>query len=161
MKKFVVNDVEYTLEFGFGAVEVKDLIQKMFLMLSGGYVAKRAKNVQNPTAEEIVDGSGYMLAEFPHVCKTAFYAGLIENHEDITQSEANNLMKEYMKANKLSFIKLYAELTECMEDDGFFELSGLKDMLEKTREDMEEQEEKEKKTAKIPQDHRKKSTGTK
>lgn len=161
MKKFVVNDIEYTLEFSFGAVEVKDLIQKMFLMLSGGYVAKRAKNVQNPTSEEIVDGSGYMLAEFPHVCKTAFYAGLIENHENITQSEANNLMKEYMKANKLSFIKLYAELTECMEEDGFFDLSGLKDMLEKTKEDMEEQEEQEKKTVKIPQDHRKKSTGTK
>lgn len=102
MKKILVNDVEYTLEFGFGAVECKDLIQKMFLMLSGGYVAKKAKNVQNPTPEEIVDGSGYMLAEFPHVCKTAFYAGLIENHEDITPDESNALMKEYMKANGLS-----------------------------------------------------------
>ena len=51
MKKILVNDVEYTLEFGFGAVECKDLIQKMFLMLSGGYVAKKAKNVQNPTPE--------------------------------------------------------------------------------------------------------------
>ena len=41
MKKILVNDVEYTLEFGFGAVECKDLIQKMFLMLSGGYVKKQ------------------------------------------------------------------------------------------------------------------------
>lgn len=154
MKKFVVNDMEYTLEFGFASVEIKDLIQKMFLMLSGGYVAKKAKDVQNPTSEEIVDGSGYMIAEFPHVCKTAFYAGLLENHKDITTDEANALMKEYMKANKISFVKLYSELTDCMEEDGFFELSGLKDMLEQTKENMKE------KVKKMPQDYKKKSTGT-
>lgn len=158
MKKILVNDVEYTLEFGFGAVECKDLIQKMFLMLSGGYVAKKAKNVQKPTPEEIVDGSGYMLAEFPHVCKTAFYAGLIENHEGITPDESNALMKEYMKANGLSFVKLYGELTDCMKEDGFFELSGLTEMMKQTKEEMEKEDSK---VTKMPQDHKKKSTGTK
>jgi hypothetical protein len=43
-----------------------------------------------------------------------------------------------------------------MEDDGFFELSGLMAMLET----MNQTEEK-KKTPKTPQDHKKKSTGTK
>lgn len=158
MKKILVNDVEYTLEFGFGAVECKDLIQKMFLMLSGGYVAKKAKDVSNPTSEEIVDGSGYMIAEFPHVCKTAFYAGLLENHKDITPDESKTLMKEYMKANGLSFVKLYEELTDCMKEDGFFELSGLTEMMTQTKEEMEKEDSK---VTKMPQDHKKKSTGTK
>lgn len=158
MKKILVNDIEYTLEFSFSAVEIKELIQKMFMMLSGGYVAKRAKDVQNPTSEEIVDGSGYMIAEFPHVCKTAFYAGLIENHDGITQDETTSLMKSYMKENKLSFVKLYGELTECMEDDGFFDLSGLKDMLVQAKESMEQTDGK---TIKMPKDHMKKQTGTK
>lgn len=158
MKKILVNDIEYTLEFSFSAVEIKELIQKMFMMLSGGYVAKRAKDVQNPTSEEIVDGSGYMIAEFPHVCKTAFYAGLLENHNGITQDEAITLMKSYMKENKLSFVKLYGELTECMEDDGFFDLSGLKDMLVQAKESMEQKSEN---TVKMPKDHMKKQTGTK
>lgn len=158
MKKILVNDIEYTLEFSFSAVEIKELIQKMFMMLSGGYVAKRAKDVQNPTSEEIVDGSGYMIAEFPHVCKIAFYAGLIENHDGITQDETTSLMKSYMKENKLSFVKLYGELTECMEDDGFFDLSGLKDMLVQAKESMEQTDGK---TIKMPKDHMKKQTGTK
>ena len=60
-----------------------------------------------------------------------------------------------MKENKLSFKKMYEELRQCMEDDGFFELSGLTDMLNSMNETGEE------KIAKIPQDHRKKQTGTK
>ena len=60
-----------------------------------------------------------------------------------------------MKENKLSFKMLYEELRQCMEDDGFFDLSGLREMSESMNEEMEE------KITKIPQDHRKKQTGTK
>lgn len=158
MKKILVNGVEYTLEFNFGAVECKELIQKMFLVISGGYVAKKAKDITKPTSEEVVDGTGLMISEFPHICKTAFYAGLLENHEGITQEEATTLMKEHMKENKLSFIKMYSELESCMEEDGFFDLSGLTEMLTQTKEKTKQQEEK---VTKMPQDHKKKSTGTK
>ena len=95
-----------------------------------------------------------MIAELPHICVTAFYAGLLENNP-VSQEEAKTLMKAYMKENKLSFKMLYEELRQCMEDDGFFDLSGLREMSESMNEEMEE------KITKIPQDHRKKQTGTK
>ena len=60
-----------------------------------------------------------------------------------------------MKENKINFRKLFDDIKACMEDDGFFELSGLMAMLET----MNQTENK--KTPKTPQDHKKKSTGTK
>ena len=62
-----------------------------------------------------------------------------------------------MKENKISFKKVYEEIKEAMEDDGFFDLTGLTDMMK----EMEgTEEEKPKRTPKQPQDH-KKSTSTK
>ena len=115
---------------------------------------KSAKDLSKPTSEDMIDGSGNMIAELPHICVTAFYAGLLENNP-VPQDEAKTLMKAYMKENKLSFKMLYEELRQCMEDDGFFDLSGLREMSESMNEEMEE------KITKIPQDHRKKQTGTK
>ena len=50
-----------------------------------------------------------------------------------------------------------------MEDDGFFDLSGLTEMMEEMNNQMEEsmEESMEEKTPKTPQDHKKKSIGTK
>ena len=154
MKAITVNGNEYKLEFGFEAVEHKELVKKMFDIVSGAIFVKSAKDLSKPTSEDMIDGSGNMIAELPHICVTAFYAGLLENNP-VSQEEAKTLMKAYMKENKLSFVKLYEELRQCMEDDGFFDLSGLREMSESMNEEMEE------KITKIPQDHRKKQTGTK
>jgi hypothetical protein len=64
-------------------------------------------------------------------------------------------MKAYMKENKISYKKLFDDIKECMEDDGFFDLSGLTEMMEEMNNQMEE------KAPKTPQDHKKKSIGTK
>ena len=154
MKAITVNGSEYKLEFGFEAVEHKELVKKMFDIVSGAIFVKSAKDLSKPTSEDMIDGSGNMIAELPHICVTAFYAGLLENNP-VSQEEAKTLMKAYMKENKLSFKMLYEELRQCMEDDGFFDLSGLREMSESMNEEMEE------KITKIPQDHRKKQTGTK
>ena len=154
MKAITVNGNEYKLEFSFEAVEHKELVKKMFDIVSGAIFVKSAKDLSKPTSEDMIDGSGNMIAELPHICVTAFYAGLLENNP-VPQDEAKTLMKAYMKENKLSFVKLYEELKQCMEDDGFFDLSGLREMSESMNEEMEE------KITKIPQDHRKKQTGTK
>ena len=154
MKAITVNGSEYKLEFSFEAVEHKELVKKMFDIVSGAIFVKSAKDLSKPTSEDMIDGSGNMIAELPHICVTAFYAGLLENNP-VPQDEAKTLMKAYMKENKLSFVKLYEELKQCMEDDGFFDLSGLREMSESMNEEMEE------KITKIPQDHRKKQTGTK
>ena len=154
MKAITVNGNEYKLEFSFEAVEHKELVKKMFDIVSGAIFVKSAKDLSKPTSEDMIDGSGNMIAELPHICVTAFYAGLLENNP-VSQDEAKTLMKAYMKENKLSFKMLYEELRQCMEDDGFFDLSGLREMSESMNEEMEE------KITKIPQDHRKKQTGTK
>ena len=154
MKAITANGNEQKLEFGFEAVEHKELVKKMFDIVSGAIFVKSAKDLSKPTSEDMIDGSGNMIAELPHICVTAFYAGLLENNP-VSQEEAKTLMKAYMKENKLSFKMLYEELRQCMEDDGFFDLSGLREMSESMNEEMEE------KITKIPQDHRKKQTGTK
>ena len=47
MKTITVDGKEYKLEFGFDAVEVGDLVQKMFEVKSGLYVARSAQAGNN------------------------------------------------------------------------------------------------------------------
>ena len=140
MKAITVNGNEYKLEFGFEAAECKDFIKKMFDVVSGAILVKNAQDMSKPTQEDMIDGSASMVAEIPHICIIGFYAGLLENNP-VSQEEAKTLMKAYMKENKLSFVKLYEELKQCMEDDGFFDLSGLTEMIQKMGEQMENVEE--------------------
>ena len=154
MKAITVDGNEYKLEFSFEAAEHKELVKKMFDVVSGAIFVKNAKDIKNPTVGDMVDGTADLASEIPRICVEGFYAGLLENNH-VSQDEAKTLMKAYMKENKLSFKKLYEELKQCMEDDGFFDLSGLREMSESMNEETEE------KITKIPQDHRKKQTGTK
>lgn len=162
MKKIKIGNKEYTMEFTFAAAECRECVQKMFWIISGAYMYKRLDESDDDKkrAEKyaMLDGSADMMAEIPHVCKSAFYAGLLENHEDITEEEAKSLMKQYMKEKKISFFKLYEELKKVMEEDGFFDLSGLTEMLNTMGQGV--QENAEEKIKKIPQDHKKKSTST-
>lgn len=165
MKTIQIAGNEYTLEFSFAAAEHKSIVQKMFNALSGGYIFKHAQinqnGEQNNSAEAMIDGTAELVSEIPHICKDAFYAGLLE-HNPVSMEESANLMKTYMKENKLSFNKLYREIQTIMEDDGFFDLTGITEMLEEMNKTIEEEvEEAPKKVPKVPQDHQKKSTSTK
>lgn len=156
MKTITVDNKDYKLEFTFDAAECRDLIQKMFNLRSGAYIVKNAKasdlengNYENvATVGSIIDGTSEMAAEIPHVCIIAFYAGLLENNP-LSKEDAKALMKAYMKENKLSFRALYDELNEIMESDGFFDLSGLTEMLRQMNSEEEEEtsENKEKKNS--------------
>lgn len=165
MKILTINGTEYTLEYSFMAAEHKQTVQKMFEVVSGAYLIKRVnmteeneKASKEDIAEAMIGGTGEMVADIPHIVKTAFYSGLLENH-GLLEEEAYNLMKAYMKENKISFRKLFDDIKECMEEDGFFDLSGLTEMLEEMNQSVENQTKK--RTPKTPQDHKKKSTGTK
>lgn len=159
MKTITVNGTDYTLEYSFMAAEHKGTVQKMFNVLSGSYLVKRANVAKESSSEEamaeaMIDGTSEMVADIPHIVKTAFYSGLLENHS-VSEEEAYGIMKQYMKENKISFRKLFDDIKTCMEDDGFFDLSGLTEMMEEMNKSIEEN------VKKIPQDHkRKKSTGT-
>ena len=63
---------------------------------------------------------------------------MIENNP-VGEDEAKELMKQYMKENKLSFYRLFEDLKKYMEEDGFFDLSGLTETLEKMSDAAEEQ----------------------
>ena len=160
MLNLKIGEKDYTLEYSFMAAEHNETVQKMFNVVSGAYLIKKA-NLTNENKEDIaiamIDGTGEMVADIPHIVKTAFYSGLLENH-NVSQEEAYTLMKQYMKENKISFKKLFDDIKKCMEDDGFFDLSGLTEMVEEMNKSVETQTKK--KTPKTPQDHKKKSTGT-
>ena len=164
MKILNINGTEYTLEYSFMAAEHNETVQKMFNVVSGAYLIKKANLTSEGTenkedmASAMIDGTAEMVADMPHIVKTAFYSGLLENH-NVSQEEAYTLMKQYMKENKISFRKLFEDIKTCMEDDGFFDLSGLTEMMEEMNKSVEAQTKK--KTPKTPQDHKKKSTGTK
>ena len=161
MKTITVNDVIYTLEYSFGAAEHKETVQNMFNIMSGAYLLKGVTDADVETQKEniaiaMIEGTGDMISDVPRIVKSAFYAGLLENHS-VSEEEAYLIMKEYMKKNKISFKKLFDDIKECMEEDGFFDLSGLTDMITEMNENLEP----EKKSPKVPQDHKKKSTSTK
>jgi hypothetical protein len=131
MKSITVNENEYKLEYSFEAAENKDCVQAMFKMVSGAYVAQKAVDTngnEQSSANAMIDGITEMVADIPHVVNIAFYAGLLENNP-LSRDEAKAVMRQYMKENKISYNGMYEVIRECMEDDGFFDLSGLNEML--------------------------------
>lgn len=134
MKKFTVDGTEYKLEYSFEAALDNDCVQNMFNMLTGAYIYKSLpgeETTQNQGIVAAVEGFSRMFADTPQVCCVAFRAGLKENHPDLTDSEAKELMKRYMKNKKFGFNDLFNDLVECMEKDGFFKLTNLDEAIER------------------------------
>ena len=141
MLNITIGEKEYTLEFTFEAAENKDLMQKMFNIVSGAYLYKHVasigdKSTDAEAAMAMADGSAEMISEIPHIVKTAFYAGLLANNP-VSMEDSYKLLKQYMIENKFSYNKVFEQIKKCMEDDGFFDLSGLTEMLEQMNQAME------------------------
>lgn len=158
MKIIKIGEKEYKLEYTFAAAEHKETVQAMFNIMSGAYVIKNSPTKENEQSSTtaMLNGVSEMVADIPHIVKTAFYAGLIENHK-ITEEQSYQLLKQYMIENKISFKKMYEDIRSYMEQDGFFELSGLNEMIE----EMNQTAENITRPTKKPQDHKKKQTSTK
>lgn len=145
MRTISIDGKEYVLEYSFAAAEHRETVQKMFNVVSGAYLVKDAtfdskeenEDKKNNTVATMINGVSEMVADIPHIVKTAFYSGLLEHQPNIKEDEAYQLMKAYMKANKISFNKLFEDIKTCMEDDGFFDLSGLTEMMENMKKSME------------------------
>ena len=71
MKTITVDGKEYKLEFGFDAVEVGDLVQKMFEVKSGLYVARSAQEGNN-IAVAMLDGTSERWLFFTDLCNHMF-----------------------------------------------------------------------------------------
>lgn len=159
MMEITIKDTTYKLEYTFEAVRHKALLKMMFDIMSGAYTTKKILAIKDENEANAVvamlDGTSDMVADIPEITEIAFYAGLLENNP-VTEVEAKDLMKQYMIDNKLSFNALYTQIKECMENDGFFDLSGIKEMLEQMNKSIEQQDKKV-----VPMDHKKKSTSKK
>lgn len=162
MMNINVNGKEYKVEFSFGAAECKEIVQKMFAVVNGSYLlAQTDKSV----AQASFDGLANMTADVPEICILAIYAGCIDNNP-VTMDEAKELTRAYItekrKADKsYGYRTLFEEIKKAMEDDGFFELSGITAMLEEMANNVEEATQEQKKPTVVPQDHKKKQTSTK
>ena len=138
MKTLNIGDKEYVLEFSFMAAKHKQLINKMFKMLSGSYLGRSGltgaeDETKADRASALIDGVADMYAEMPDTVMTAFYAGLMENNAVMNEAEAGKLLKQYFKDShdeSATFPGMFDLIKECMQDDGFFKLTGLDKMLE-------------------------------
>lgn len=142
MKILNIGGKEYKLEFSFEAAEYKDVVQKMFNVLSGSYyVVKNSVDADDETSAKIgfITGITEMVADIPNIVKTAFYAGLLEHH-NLKEDEAKQLMRQYLKENKCSYNVLFEDIKVCMEEDGFFDLSGINEMIQKMNEMIQEED---------------------
>lgn len=158
MRTIKIGEKEYTLEFTFRAAEHQNLVQSMFNVLSGAYIVKNGTGSadEKDATIALLNGVSEMVADVSRIVKIAFYAGLMEHHQ-VTEDEAYDLMKQYMTENKISFKKLFDDIKTYMEEDGFFDLSGLTEAIQ----EMNQTADNLAKPPKKPQDHKTKSTSTK
>lgn len=139
MKVLNIGGKEYKLEYSFEAAEHKQTVQKMFNIVSGAYMFKS----ENPL-EAIIAGTTEMIGDIPGIVRTAFYSGLLENNP-VSEEESVSLMRQYMKENGKNYRNLYDDIFKCMEDDGFFDLSGLTEAVKMMSEIPEKMTEKKQK----------------
>lgn len=174
MRILTIGGKEYKIEFSFDAAEYKACVDKVFKVVSGGYIMKRGITGEEGKAEmakAMMDGTADMISDMASLSITCFYAGLLENTPVKDEKAAKQLFKQFVKENpdddRASFLGMYEFLKGCMEEDGFFKLTGLdkylKDMSEAMEKAAKEVEKGTKQSAlpKIPTDRKKKSTSTK
>lgn len=175
MRFLAIGGNDYKIEYSFEAAEYKDCVDKAFKILSGGYLMKRSGFAEDEesTQEEqrisvasvFVDGTGDMISDIPKIAITFLYAGLLENNPVKTEEDAKELFKQFVKENpddeRASYFGMYSYLRDCMENDGFFKLTGLAQMIAAMNRKESEEVEKTSTLAKKPADHKKKSISTK
>ena len=164
MKILTIGGKDYKLEYSFEAAEYKDCVDKAFKVVSGSYMVRRGnfdKDDKRAMMEMVIDGTADMVSDLPSVVPSFLYAGLLENNPIADEREAKALFKQFIKENpdddRASFYGMFDFLKQCMEEDGFFKLTGLDKLVEKMNQEVEPQS----KSVKIPQDRKRKSTGTK
>lgn len=150
MKVVNISGKDYTFEFTIEASLYDECTERTIGLMH-----------QSAMAAESGDEHGFFssLANMPKVALSMFYAGLLEHHgingdnsvPDI--GTAKKILKAYMVEHKDDgtgdFYSVMEEMLSVMSDDGFFSLIGLEKMI-----GIQQTE----KTAKVPQDHKKKTT---
>lgn len=130
MLKLTIGGKEYTFEFSIEASmyeECTESVTELFLKIA------EAENEQD--VKRMINS----VSSIPNVAMTMTYAGLLENHGPLgdgsvkCMADAKEIVKQYMHEHKEDgegdFFSLMNKMVGCMEDDGFFELTGLKKLM--------------------------------
>ena len=93
MRILTIGGKEYQIEFSFDAAEYKACVDKVFKVVSGGYIMKRGitgEEGKAEMAEAMMDGTADMFSDMASLSITCSYAGLLENNpvEDEKAAEA-------------------------------------------------------------------------
>lgn len=130
MLKLTIGEKEYTFEFSIEASMYKDCTEKVTELFMNIMEAEGSKDIKTMLSS---------VTDIPNVAMTAIYAGLLENHGPLgdgsvkCMADAKEIIKQYMREHKEDgegdFFTLINKMVACMEDDGFFELTGLKKLM--------------------------------
>ena len=139
MKSIKIGNENYTIEYNFEAAMESDVVQMEFDILTGASLAKETEMADGKELNAMLNATSKIVGSIPTFVSKAFYAGLKSHHENIDKSDSDKLLKAYMKQEKLSFFGVNEQIQKCMQDDGFFEISGLMETIEDLTTAVEEQ----------------------
>ncbi len=137
--KLTINGKDYTFEYTIAASLCETCVEKTTKLIFGIVDAESDADISK-MIKSITDIYGTTFA--------LFYGGLLEHHSDEIRSEkdAKALLTQYFKENtdreKYNFYTLFNQLIEQVGEDGFFDLLGLDNMMEKAIDEQTTEEKK-------------------
>ena len=152
MRELKMNGQIYILKFTHKAAKCQKCVQKVFELLTGASVMRGMDNGEEPTLAGMLTGVAYQVGEIPSLCDTLMYAGLKAENPVDTEEEAGDLLISYMEETGKDYAEIFESLKECMEEDGFFKISGIDQMIQNMNNAMNEE---------VPEELKKPKTATK
>lgn len=130
MKSIKINGNIYKIEYSIEASlyeECSECVMDFFVKMG---MADGAAEIGDN--EGAVNNIVKTITGIPVKTLTLFYAGLLEHHSDTIRSkdEAKTLLKDYLKESGKSFVDVFKELTDIVNEDNFFEMIGLNQMFQ-------------------------------
>ena len=160
MRRFTIDQKEYTVEFSIEATLYNECTEKvMDMMMTAGMAQAEVESDELEPKEKVASVAETFkksISDIPQRAITLFYAGLLEHHG--TESgdgsvksigDAKKLLVSYMKAHDdVTLYDIMSMMIEEMGKDHFFEKIGVDKVVQNVN-----------KSIPKPQDHKRKGVG--
>lgn len=143
MKRITIGNKEYTFEYSIEASlydECTTTIMDTFVKLG-----MTQNSAESNDMEAALENFLESIALIPQKTLSIFYAGLLEHHGPDgdksvnSKSDAKKILKTYLDEKNLSFRDVFAEMTELMVNDNFFEKIGLNQITDELKKETEKE----------------------
>lgn len=158
MREIKIKDKPYIIKFTHKAAKCQNCVQKVFELLTGTMAMGNLPTDREPTLADMLNGVGKQVAMIPAMCDTMMFAGLKAENPVATEEEAGDLLIEYMEETGKGYAEIFEGFKKCMEEDGFFKIAGIEDMIQSMNESIRAEAEPEEATAKEPETKKKTTT---